>query len=178
MKWEREVGLTNQKNDKGGLTNDGITYSTYLSLCKKVLNVEPTKKHFEALTIQDVYVFYNYIWYILRCSDIESVPVAACVFDFGVNSDGAEKQIQRMLIGYGYKKVIADGVMGPVTVRAINAAEWMLGAEKVCLDILSVRQRYVESLVVKDKKQADFIKGWTNRINDLRKFVLSIIQKG
>lgn len=171
-KWEAEKGLSDNKNDKGGLTNDGITWDRFKRVCKPVLGCLPTKERFEALTKEDVQAFYKYSFNNIGCDKIENETVAAVCFDFALNSAYGKREIQRVLVGLGYA-LRTDNIFGPITIRILNNAAKYIGVEKLCLAILAARQRYVEGLVRRDPSQRVFLAGWTNRINDWKRFVIN-----
>lgn len=171
-KWEAEKGLSDNEADKGGITNDGITWKRYEQVCKRVLGVKPTRERFEQLTKQEIKQFYDYSFKQIGFDKIDNKVVAAVCFDFALNSAFGKREIQKVLQGMGYI-LKADNIFGPVTLRILNRAVRIEGAYNVCWAILVARQRYVESLVVKDESQRVFLKGWTNRIEDWKQFVLA-----
>lgn len=168
---EYEKGTSNAKNDKGGLTNDGITWDNYFARCKIVLNRRPTKAHFKALTKAEIKAFYRYIWDLMQLDNIKSPVVAGICFDFALNSKYGKREIQEVLHDdYQYTRVKADNIFGPITIAAINYAVSQFGSKRVATDILDKRQRYLNSLVKADKTQENFINGWTNRVESWRDF--------
>ena len=171
-KWEVEKGLTNERNDKGGLTNDGITLERFNQVCKKVLGCKPTDERFKALTKDEVKRFYAYSFKMVGCDKIENEIVAAVCFDFALNSSKGKREIQKVLVGLGYKLTI-DNIFGEKTIRCINRTAKIAGPYKLCSKILEARQNYVNSLVLKDESQRRFLKGWTNRIEDWKRFAFA-----
>ena len=168
--FEFEPKVSDLKNDKGGLTNDGITYDFFKLYCKKTLGVEPTVEKFDVLTRDEIRQFYSVIWDRLNCDDISNSVVSYMVFDFALNSEKAVRQIQRLLKLYDYN-LKDDNVFGPVSRGFLNAAITIKTAKKVATDILNTREDYVRSLVQRDATQAQFLPGWLNRINTLRRMV-------
>lgn len=169
-KWEK--GFVNVEHDKGGLTNDGITYKFYVAWCSKVLGFPPNLKHFKKMTMTEKRKFYNHLWERLMLDKVKNPIVAAVCYDFCFNSGMAKREIQKVLQGYGYV-LAADNILGPITIGTINRAIQDKGHLVVSLDILNARQQYVESLVERDATQAKFLKGWTNRINDWKEFAIN-----
>ena len=68
------------------------------------------------------------------------------------------KQVQGVL------EVVADGIVGPKTLAAINSAD----QRTLFADIHAARLKFVENIVRRDPTQARFLKGWKNRINDIK----------
>lgn len=170
-KWEYEKGISDNKNDKGGRTNDGITFKHYNQLCLKVLNRPPSVSDFESLSKDDIRRFYEYSYAVISCDKIESELLAGVCFDFAKNSAYGKREIQKVLQSLGYK-LKADNIFGPITIGILNKSAKNEGIVKLCNAILDRRENYVKSLAEKDATQQDFLKGWLNRINDWRQFVI------
>lgn len=60
--------------------------------------------------------------------------------------------------------VTADGVVGEVTLGAINRAE----PRELFERIKAERIAFVEAIVKRTPSQKVFLKGWKNRINDIK----------
>jgi lysozyme family protein len=174
-KWERENGTTNDPADKGGWTNDGITYKHFYSNCKVVLGVEPTDDRFENMSLDDVKLFYNRIWERMMLDKVDNALIAGVCFDFALNSGYGKREIQEVLMIYGFP-IAPDNIFGPKTIAALNKAVIVHGVAKVSKDILDQRLKYVQGLVKKTPSQVRFIKGWTNRINDWRNYANNYVK--
>jgi lysozyme family protein len=60
--------------------------------------------------------------------------------------------------------VTADGIVGNITLGAINSAN-----QKELFDkIFNARIRFVNNIVRRDPTQAEYINGWINRINSIK----------
>jgi lysozyme family protein len=90
-------------------------------------------------------------------------------FDFCFNSEFGKREIQEVLQKLGYR-IASDNVFGSQTYAALNSAFNRYGYNLIDL-ILTARLQYVSELVYRDQSQMTFIKGWFNRIADLRVFV-------
>jgi lysozyme family protein len=168
VKWEGTT-IENVEGDMGGLTNTGITYKYYKVHCKNVFGKNPTLKHFTNLTLNDKKAMYKEMWNRLQLNDLTSFKVATCVYDFCFNSQFAIREIQEVLISYGLP-IVADNIIGPQTIKALNDAI-VLKTEKVLLeDLINKRIEYV-TYISKKPNQSKFLKGWLNRINDLKTFL-------
>ena len=73
----------------------------------------------------------------------------------------ANKFLQRAL------SVAADGVVGPVTLKAADQAN----ARQLANKIIDQRQTFYVNLSESRPKLSVFLKGWTNRNNNLRKYI-------
>jgi lysozyme family protein len=169
LKWEREIGTSNNPNDKGGWTNDGITYKHYIAWCYQVLGRMPSDEHFKSMTAEEIQKFYKRIWERLGCQNIDNILLATVCFDFCFNSAFGKREIQEVLQKLNYS-ITADNVFGQQTYAALNTAFKKYGYDLIDL-ILIYRLQYVSELVYSEISQMTFIKGWTNRIFDLRSHV-------
>ncbi|MCI1191476.1 hypothetical protein MOJ79_06435 [Calidifontimicrobium sp. SYSU G02091] len=86
---------------------------------------------------------------------IEHQGVASSIFDFAVNA-GVRVAV---VLAQTVAGVTPDGVMGPVTLQALNS---MRPDDFVARYALAKIARYV-AIVKRDKTQAKFLLGWINR---------------
>jgi lysozyme family protein len=173
-KWEYDKGVTNNPNDTGGATNDGITYTHYQQYCQEVLGIMPHYEHFKAMSFADIMKFYNRVWVRLGCDKIKNEVLAGLCFDFAFNSGNGKREIQEVLQRLGYK-IQADNVFGPQTIMTLNQAFEAYKADLIDL-ILIARLTYVSELVYTRRNQVTFIQGWFNRIADWRLFAKQHLQ--
>ena len=169
--WEYEKGISTDPDDLGGTTNDGITLTFFNAHAKEDLGIEPTFDSFKNLTKENIYKFYGAIWTRLKLDTITDPTVAYIVFDFALNSEFAVKEIQKLLQRYG-AKLKDDNIIGFITETFINIAIKERTAKTVCTDILQIREDYVRHIATLPK-QEEYLPGWLNRINDLRKLVVT-----
>lgn len=116
-------------------------------------------------------IFRHEHWEPLRC-DAMPDSIAIAVFDFGMNAGNhqsirtLQRAYNRTHVGEGLLSV--DGYIGPQTLRA---AAQMDNSRDIRL-LLDARQDFYEGLVAKKpRKYSPFIRGWTKRVNDLRKYL-------
>ena len=155
VKWEG--GFANHPNDKGGATNKGITIATFRHFFGSGATVEQLK----AMTDEQwETVFRKGFWNPFKGDEIKNQSIANICVDWawGSGATTAIKQVQRLL------GVAADGVVGNITLGAINNAE----PEKLFEKIKSARLAFVEAIVKRDASQQVFLKGWRNRINSIQ----------
>jgi lysozyme family protein len=150
-----EGGYVNHKNDRGGCTNKGVTLNTFRSYYGSGLDCNDLK----AITEDQAGEIYKKgYWDPCWGDKIQCSKVAQIIVDWAVNSGvkTAIKNVQK-IVG-----TTADGVMGPMTLRAINE-----NCQKDLFDaIKDARKAYYERLVEKDESQRVFLKGWLNRLDE------------
>jgi lysozyme family protein len=168
-KWEGS-DLENVENDLGGLTNTGITFSNYLAKCRLVFGVPPTLDHFKLLKSEEIYKIYNFMWSNTNVDKIKSDKLKVCIFDFIFNSQFARREIQTFLNGQGFS-LDEDNVFGKKSLAAINKYLEKNGESKTLNTFFNIREIYLKKLIIKNPTQKRFLEGWTNRINDLKRFI-------
>lgn len=151
-----EGGYVDHKKDPGGATNMGITHAT-LSRWRKRRVTKTDVKHLSKNEAAEIYR----AKYWLRSDDLPS-GVDYCVFDYGVNSgpSRAAKGLQRAI---GVK---ADGVIGPLTLRAVR--------DKPAKDIINIMCDKRLAWLKRLKHWPTFGKGWARRIAGVRKLSLEM----
>jgi lysozyme family protein len=161
MTLHHEGGWSDHPKDPGGATMKGITMQTYSDFLGR-----PAMKD-ELRRIPDDHVAAIYrkgYWDKVRGDDLAAISpgLAACVFDFAVNSGpGRAARALQSLCG-----AVTDGAIGPNTLK--QAAAWvaMLGAPTAIDAYQAFRQHYLESL----DTFAHFGKGWTQRVGGMTVF--------
>ena len=148
-----EGGLSNDKYDRGGKTKFGISQKQYPDLDIENLTKEKAKE-----------IYRKDYWDELKCDKFYYDELKFKLFDFGVNA-GPERSaycLQRALEIMGYNLTV-DGVIGPETIGIANSA-----TAKYPKALMAAFRGYIfkhyESIVLNDKSQLRFIKGWLNRI--------------
>ena len=147
MVLEHEGGYVNNENDRGGMTNLGVTRRVYEDWVDRPVSEQEMRD----LTPEDVAPIYrkNYADRI----HFDSLPSGldwACL-DWAINSGASRpaKAIQRAV------GATADGVIGPKTLQLVAEKE----PEYIIDYVYTVRQAFYESL--DDYKH--FGRGWTRR---------------
>lgn len=155
LKWEG--GFVNDPLDRGGATNKGVTIGTFRQFYGKDATVEQLRN----ITDQQwLHIFKNGYWDRFRADEIKSQSVANICVDWAWGSGPvtAAKRVQQLL---GVK---VDGIVGLKTLAAINRMD----AKSLFYAIKSARLSFVYGIVEQSHSQARFLKGWCNRINDLK----------
>jgi lysozyme family protein len=159
-----EGGYGWDKNDPGGPTKYGITcYDLAQFLGEKMNSMAawaPRVKAMPLITADEIYKKK----YASACQFDDLNSGCDCVvFDFGVNSGPSRsiKYAQRIV------QVTTDGVLGPITLKAINAQDPADFVNKLC----TARLTFLRGLGIWDT----FGRGWTARIKDLRQYSLALL---
>jgi len=119
----REGGFVNDPDDPGGATNFGVTIHTMRRLGLDLTgDGKIDADDVRALTRdQAIDIFIQHHW---RRPRIDALPevLQASVFDMHVNAGAnAVRVLQRLLVEMGYD-IEVDGLIGPQTIRAAQAA--------------------------------------------------------
>lgn len=136
-----EGGFSNNKHDKGGPTNMGVTQTTYNAYCRKY-NLPP--KNVKYITKNEATtVYYKEYWQASGADKIANndPKMAIAVFDTAVLHGPATAQ------NY-YKKSNGD----------LNK-------------FLEIRKQSYDKIVAKDPNQKEFYNGWNNRVNNLKNYL-------
>ena len=146
---KHEGGYVNHPEDRGHATNWGITQETLSDF----LGRDATDEEIRNISMDTVRQIYrNQYWDRLKLSHVVDTRLAHLLFDQAVNR-GTRKvaeQIQK-LVG-----VKVDGVIGPVTLKALNSKDIML-------DFIKQSQLSYISIVEQNPSQIVFLKGWIKR---------------
>jgi lysozyme family protein len=144
-----EGGLTNNPEDKGGLTKYGISQQQYPHL--DIVNLTEE---------QALEIYYTDYWNPYHLSSIRNQAVADIIFYLIVNTDSraAIKIVQRALVHVGMS-IVVDGIIGAKTIRALNSCDpnWLIDAIRVS------ECRYYLAIVDANKTQKIFFQGWIRR---------------
>jgi lysozyme family protein len=160
LKWEG--GVANDKDDKGGLTNKGITYDTYKNLCSIVYNVKPSLDHFHSLSDDEVGLMVQWYWnQSTNGNQIASQMVAEAIttWRWGSGTLGL-KWFQTMLNKEYNAGLLVDGIIGKKTTQFINFIEEV----DLFRNAIKYRRNRFYAIVENDPTQKKFLKGWLNRL--------------
>lgn len=147
------AAYTNHPADRGGPTKWGITQATLTAYRK----VQVTEFDVASLSEAEARAVYADLYiHRPRFDQISDDRLRALVIDAGVNH-GVEKAAKWLQRAVG---VSDDGVLGPVSLAAINGAD----AGRLYRAVLAERIKLYGTLITKDPKQAIFAAGWANRV--------------
>ena len=167
LSWEG--GFVNDKNDRGGATNKGVTLTTWKSCGYDIdadgdIDIDDLR----LITADDVItkVLKPHYWDALRADEIKSQAVANILVDWAYNSgpSKAAKAVQK-IVG-----TTIDGCVGPKTIHAINQVPY---PSNLFTAIKNARLSFINKIVENDPSQRKFYKGWLNRINSIEYYILT-----
>lgn len=157
-----EGGYANVAGDSGGETYQGISRKNWPAW-RGWLIIDKSKplKHNQLLKdkrladLVEVF-YYEHFWKSIQGDKIAAQAVANFLLDFYINSGyHAVKTAQHVV---GAKE---DGVMGPKTLSAINAAE----PEDLLSRLKAARLSFLKGIVARNPSQEKFLNGWQNRVD-------------
>ena len=149
--FDNEGGLSNRKNDRGGLTNYGITFETFLRYKK-----DGTEEELMNLTVEEAEKIYEELFWKALCLDqLFSSVKAVLIFDQAVNRGlvPAVKDVQDVL------GVTSDGILGKESFKALDITDDI----NFCRDFVFECQRSYIRVVDRHPEQLENLKGWMNR---------------
>lgn len=158
LKWEG--GFVNDADDLGGATNKGVTIGTYEAYCRKKGYPKPTIERLKNLSTSEwTEILKTMYWDRWRADEINNQSVANILVDWVWASGVHGIKIPQSLIG-----VKADGVVGEITIKAVNA----LSASSLFEAIKRERIAFIDRICDARPANNKFKKGWLNRINDFK----------
>jgi lysozyme family protein len=148
---EAEGGFVNDPRDRGNATNFGITLATLSVARGRAATVEDVKD----LTADEARTIYR-DRYILRpgFGNLPE-PLRTEVVDHGVLS-GTATATRDLQLAVG---VVVDGVLGPVTRAAVEAAD----IQALTLRLIRERTLRLAQIVIANPSQIAFLRGWLRR---------------
>lgn len=155
---KNEGGFVENSNDSGGPTNFGISL-VWLRLMGFNVNVDYVKHMTQETAIA---IYKKYWWDRQSYFRITDQSIATKLFDLAVNEGTSQafKLIQRACWSVnGYRSLIDDGVLGEVSLTAINNAQPAL----ILASLRSEAAGFYRSLVSERPKYEEFINDWLRR---------------
>lgn len=147
-----------QKQGLRAGTNWGISAGFYSGVLKREVSVEEMKD----LTKADAQRIYKqYFWDRMNGDAINNQHLAEIIFDGYVNHGRTgNRMLQRVLNAMG-KNLQVDGIIGPISVAAINAAN----VNKLLCSYVAARRKFYQTLARRVPSQLKFLRGWLNRLD-------------
>lgn len=172
----RKKGYGNDPVDTGGPTMVGIILATYKTYCKDKGKPVPTIQDLKNMSYEEWFdIFKTRFWDKMKADKINNQSIAnLCVNTIWGSGPAYIKTIQQVV---GVK---ADGIVGKITLAAINNADQKALFEK----LWNRRKKFFEDLVARSVREYErehgrkaseqellrhtqkrFLKGWLNRLN-------------
>ena len=154
-----EGGFVNNPRDPGGMTNLGVTKVTY----EGYVNRHVDEAEMRSLTPDLVAPLYKKMYWDRIKGDDLPVGVDYCLFDLAVNSGvGKAGKLLQMALD-----VPADGLIGPMTLRALESRDPEEIVEQVCQERLA----FLQSLGTWNT----FGKGWGRRVAEVEQHATAML---
>lgn len=155
-----EGGYVNNKHDKGGKTNYGVTQTTFNAWNK--LKGRPMRE-VRDITLEEAKELYHELYWLKFKCDRFPDALSVALFDFCVQSQPPRptKFLQQCL------GVVADGITGNQTI----GAAWSKPLKPVIKEYFDKRLAYYMTL----DSWKHFADGWSNRIFRTREFCEKLI---
>jgi lysozyme family protein len=149
---QSEGGFVNHPSDPGGMTNLGVTKSTWESWVGR----EVDEAEMRGLTADQVEPLYKERYFDAVRGDELPMGLDYLMFDFAVNA-GAGRAIKTLQTSVG---VTPDGGFGPITMKAVEAVDPVELIERFS----QAKENFYRSLTT----FSTFGKGWLNRVADVK----------
>ena len=177
-KWEG--GFVHDPADAGGATNMGVTIGTYEVYCRKKGYPRPTVDRLKGLKEKEwIDILETLYWDRWQADRIKSQKVANILVDWVWGSGKYGINIPQRLLG-----VEQDGVVGEKTLKAVNDAD----PDELFESIFDARCKFLEDITARSIRKYEerigrkatekellkhtnkrFLKGWMNRLEDIRR---------
>lgn len=160
---KHEGGMSNDKNDPGGLTNYGISLR-YLKSEKMDLNRDGKfdEKDIKSLTIEEAKkVYLDKWWNKYKYYKIKNQQVATKVFDMSVNlgPDRAHKILKKAINAIVIEDIPVDGRLDSSTINTINT----LPSIHLLMVLRELQKEFYINLTISHPRLLVFLKGWVKR---------------
>ncbi|AFZ66055.1 glycoside hydrolase family 108 protein [Deinococcus peraridilitoris] len=147
LRWEG--GKVDDPFDRGGRTNCGITQGTFNAWCKA--QGRPPRDVWSITPAEVAAIYRQRYWNRVTAGRVW--PLNAVCFDIAVNHGPGN-------LGYMLKQAKAQVPMGTPNMQT-----------EIARELLVARGAFYRAIVRHNPTQLRFMRGWTNRLNDLRRFV-------
>lgn len=157
-----EGGFVDDPDDAGGVTNMGVTLTTWRDVGHDIDgDGDIDAGDLKLLSKDEVIrkVLKPHYWDRWQADRIRNQSVADILVDWVYNSGSTGIRIPQRILG-----VKDDGIVGPVTINAVNGADQNALFRK----ILRARESYYRDLVIRKPSQSKFLKGWLNRLKGFK----------
>lgn len=182
--FEHEGVLSDDKNDKGGLTKYGVSMAYLQDLARRkpallmeILDTKDiTRRVVKEITKTQAALIFK--WTFWTPYQLDDLPLATAfmLYDMNVNHGPgnsiriAQKGCNR-LPSLVSPLLIVDGKLGPKTRAALRLCACASGIHAIA----SERKAFYQRIVDRDSSQRVFLRGWNNRANDMESTALRFL---
>lgn len=188
QKWEK--GYVNHPKDPGGATYNGVS----LRFLKQTGIDVNGDGHIDAKDILHLYrnkdqatvdkIFFNAFWRDPNLDRYKALPIQTVIYDCNVNTgrtQSAKCLQQACNFVAGKDKLVVDGKIGPKTIELVLDLVNLNKSFAVAHAFLEARMRFHNSLANNSpypdgRDYRPFIKGWRNRVDDLKRYVGGMVK--
>lgn len=174
--FRHEGVLSDDPTDKGGITKYGVCIVFLRGMARRRprllaalgIPTDVTRSVVKAITAEQAReLFRAEFWEPYRLDELPTA-VAACVYDFNVNSGAVNsvRIIQKACNLHLGTSLVRDGILGPLTRSAAARMASKQGIAVICGE----RRAFYRRIAEHDETQRCFLNGWMNRANDLQDF--------
>lgn len=148
------------KGDRGEDTMCGVTLKTFREWRKRMGKPVPSVEDLKALQYDEwLAILKQFFWDPCKADNIKNQSIAQMLVDWRwVNGNQAVRDAQTVL------SCVADGIVGPKTLAALNAPDSL----SVFNRLKNARLRAYERIVQRSPSQMRFYNGWVNRTNSIQ----------
>lgn len=152
----RTTGWSNDPDDPGGATMIDVTLKTYTCYRREKGISVTTEKELRAITFEEwKEILKSQFWDRWRADEIDSAGIAYILVDWIWASGPKSIRSAQKIIG-----VKADGLVGPVTLKAINESDSSELFEK----LYTARKEYYHNC----RGAWKYLNGWMRRLNAIK----------
>ncbi|MCM1517541.1 MAG: hypothetical protein NC117_02745 [Pseudoflavonifractor sp.] len=156
----RRTGYSDDPDDRGGATMAGVTLATYTDYCRRHGYPRPSAvDHYNIPYARWLDILRTMYWDRWRADGIVSQSVALMLVDWVWLSGAHGITIPQRMLG-----VTADGVVGPVTLAAVNAQPPAAFFDRLKAE----RTAFIDRICASRPANTKYRKGWLNRLNSIR----------
>lgn len=153
----RKSAYANDPDDLGGATMAGVTIATYEAYCRKKGYPRPTIERLRKISyVQWLDILKTMFWDRWRADEIQHQSVAEILVDWVWLSGSYGITIPQRIL-----RVTADGIVGPETIKAVNAQNPSAFFNK----IKEERRAYIDRICESRPKNNKYKRGWLRRLN-------------
>lgn len=155
----RRSGFASDPDDAGGATMAGVTLATYTDYCRRKGFRRPSVADLRAIPYLDwLDILKTMYWDRWRADEIENQSVAEILVDWVWLSGSYGITIPQRQLG-----VAVDGVVGPVTIAAVNGQD----AATLFGLIKSERRAYLDRICSRRPANRKYRNGWLRRLDSI-----------
>lgn len=177
-----EGGYSNNKDDRGGETNFGITAGTLGEYQDAFGNLGPNNVRLTPSEIsmeQAREIYRNEFFYGQRINEIKNPAIATLLLDATVihGPSKAWKLLQESVNSIDDRDVLSvDGVGGTATLKKLNSLS-SAGVRRLIDNNDLIRRKYIENLITTSDSQKKFSRGWNDRLDGVKRRALEYADK-